>query len=108
MRACGWAFVGGGLSSCWYHYTLPAATVNDFFTRELTEGLRPIDGSRNAVVSPADCRLSAFANVADAKKFWIKGKRFTVNELLDNDPLYTQIFAAGPPPVRTIGRVSKV
>ena len=34
------------------------------------------------LVSPADCRLGAFPSVMAATKLWIKGNRFTVEELL--------------------------
>lgn len=34
------------------------------------------------VVSPADCRLTVYRSVDDAKKFWVKGKEFSIPSLL--------------------------
>ena len=49
-------------------------TFNDFFTRELKEGARPITEKErdDVAICAADCRLSAFENVEDSKRFWIK------------------------------------
>ena len=61
-------------------------TFNDFFTRKLKEGARPIDTSSNIVVSPADGKILAYANMSRAD-FIIKGYRFDVFSFLDNPDL---------------------
>lgn len=65
--------------------------MNDFFTRSLRGGARPPainepDNDRRAV-QPADCRLSAFVNQAEAKRYWIKGKNYSLPALLGGDDL---------------------
>ncbi|CAN0880099.1 Phosphatidylserine decarboxylase proenzyme 2 [Linum grandiflorum] len=59
-------------------------TFNDFFIRELKQGARPIAMmERNDIaVCAADCRLVAFKSQEDAKRFWIKGKKFSIEGLL--------------------------
>lgn len=59
---------------------------NDFFTRKLKVDARPVDTSTNIVVSPADGKILAYANISYAD-FIIKGKRFDVASFLDNPGL---------------------
>jgi phosphatidylserine decarboxylase len=65
-------------------------TRNSFFFRKLKPDARPIaeKGNTKIVGSAADCRLTVFDNAATAKKIWIKGKNFSIKELIndkDND-----------------------
>ncbi|KAL3638116.1 phosphatidylserine decarboxylase [Castilleja foliolosa] len=62
-------------------------TFNEFFIRELKPGARPItDVDCDAVaVCGADCRLTAFETVADSTRFWIKGRKFSVEGLLGTE-----------------------
>jgi phosphatidylserine decarboxylase len=55
-------------------------TMNAFFQRKLRPGIRPIAAS--GLVVPADCRLTAYASVAQGKRFWVKGDEFSVSRLL--------------------------
>ncbi|KAG8806155.1 hypothetical protein FRC17_005150 [Serendipita sp. 399] len=59
-------------------------TFNQFFSRKLKPGARkpasPNDSS--VIVSAADCRLNVFQNFTLARQFWVKGKKFTLPELL--------------------------
>ena len=59
-------------------------TFNQFFYRKLKEDARPVTDpfDPTTLVSAADCRLMTFDTVADAQKFWIKGREFTVARLL--------------------------
>lgn len=59
---------------------------NDFFIRKLKENARPIDTSYNTVVSPADGKILAYANINNSD-FIIKGFRFDVSSFLDNPDL---------------------
>lgn len=68
-------------------------TFNSFFYRKLKPDARPADPDPNSVVSAADCRLTVWEGVDTAKKFWIKGKQFTIPNLLQDEtmadhPLY--------------------
>ncbi|WWD21949.1 phosphatidylserine decarboxylase [Kwoniella shandongensis] len=59
-------------------------TFNSFFSRRLVPTARPIAAPNDPsiVISPADCRLTVFPTVDKAKKIWIKGKQFTLPNLL--------------------------
>ncbi|MGD1889045.1 MAG: phosphatidylserine decarboxylase [Cyclobacteriaceae bacterium] len=59
-------------------------SFNDFFYRELKPGVRPIG---EGLVSPGDGRLIAFENVAELDNFFVKGKKFTLPEFLDDEQL---------------------
>eukprot|EP01130_Rhizamoeba_saxonica_P005464 TRINITY_DN2186_c0_g1_i3.p1 TRINITY_DN2186_c0_g1~~TRINITY_DN2186_c0_g1_i3.p1 ORF type:complete len:508 (-),score=105.00 TRINITY_DN2186_c0_g1_i3:369-1865(-) len=60
---------------------------NDFFIRKLRPGIRPIDPDPTVAVSPADCRLNVYQTLDQAKEIWIKGKEFTLHNLLENEVL---------------------
>lgn len=59
---------------------------NAFFTRKLKDDARPIDTSFNIVVSPADGKILAYADISKSD-FIIKGYRFDVFSFLDNPDL---------------------
>ena len=60
-------------------------TFNEFFSRALKKTARPIaDGDRVAVF-PADGRHLVFPNVDLAGGFYVKGRKFTLLELFDED-----------------------
>ncbi|MEM9671565.1 MAG: archaetidylserine decarboxylase [Bacteroidota bacterium] len=59
-------------------------SFNDFFYRELKPEVRPIG---EGLVSPGDGRLIAFENVAELDNFFVKGKKFTLPEFLDDEQL---------------------
>lgn len=59
-------------------------TFNEFFIRELKPGARPIAcmDRDDIAVCAADCRLMAFKTVEDSLRFWIKGRKFSIQGLL--------------------------
>lgn len=59
-------------------------SFNDFFIREIKPEARPIAApdDDSVVLAPADCRLTVFDSVADAKHLMIKGKKFDMEHLL--------------------------
>ncbi|KAI3675880.1 hypothetical protein L1987_85476 [Smallanthus sonchifolius] len=63
-------------------------TFNEFFIRELKPGARPIVGvgRDDVAVCAADCRLMAFRTAEESLRFWIKGKKFSIQGLLGNIP----------------------
>ncbi|GAU40122.1 hypothetical protein TSUD_389730 [Trifolium subterraneum] len=71
-------------------------TFNEFFIRELKPGSRPIASAdhNNIAVCGADCRLMAFKSVDDSSRFWIKGRKFSVQGLLGKE-LCSSAFADG-------------
>ncbi|KAF9899512.1 hypothetical protein EC991_008781 [Linnemannia zychae] len=69
---------------------------NEFFYRRLRADARPIHekANPNIVVSSADCRLCVFESISAATKVWIKGKSFTLPNLL-RDPVLAAQFQGG-------------
>ncbi len=57
---------------------------NDFFTRSLKAGTRPISESK--VVSPVDGVVSQCGNIEGSMIFQAKGKKFSLEALLANSP----------------------
>ena len=59
-------------------------TKNEFFQRALKpENIKiQFKRNKNVLVSPADCRLTAYENVKKATKFWVKGHGFSLEKLL--------------------------
>ncbi len=58
------------------------ATFNEFFTRELKRGARPIASVSGALVSPADGVLTAHGVIEGDRLFQAKGRDYTLAELL--------------------------
>jgi phosphatidylserine decarboxylase precursor len=59
-------------------------TFNEFFARKLKTTARPIDtpGDNSRACSPADARMMVFQDVTVDTGKWIKGTKFTVENLL--------------------------
>lgn len=68
---------------------------NEFFTRELQPGERPIEGDDNTVVSPADGHISQIGNIDKDAIFQAKGHSFSATELLGGDPERARLFQDG-------------
>lgn len=74
---------------------LAYACFNDFFTRALKPGARPIDSAANSIVCPADGAISQAGNIIDGRIFQAKGQDFTTLELLGGDEALADEFADG-------------
>lgn len=70
-------------------------SFNQFFTRELKAGLRPIAKQSNAIVSPADGQISQLGSILDDRIFQAKNHNFSVAELLGGDNQLAENFANG-------------
>lgn len=70
------------------------ASFNDFFIRRLKAQCRPMAAGDNIAVMPADARYLVFPNIAEADGFWVKGKKFSLTELLQ-DPELAKRYAEG-------------
>lgn len=70
-------------------------SFNDFFTRELKPGSRPIDSAIESVVSPVDGTISQMMNIQGGDIFQAKGHSYTVEELLGGDTKRAAQFAEG-------------
>ena len=58
------------------------ATFNDFFTRELNPGARPIAGGPGTLISPADGVLTEHGAIEGGQLYQAKGSAYTLAELL--------------------------
>ena len=56
-------------------------SFNDFFTRKLREGKRPIDNSPTALIAPADSKLLVY-KIEEGMRMQVKGRDYTVDEIL--------------------------
>jgi len=56
-----------------------------FFTRRLRDGVRPVDRDPHAVLSPADGRIEAAGPVDAGGTFPVKGRRYSVEELVGGE-----------------------
>ncbi|MEZ5197638.1 MAG: phosphatidylserine decarboxylase [Bacteroidales bacterium] len=61
-------------------------TFNDFFVRKLKPEARPVIPDSNVVISPADGKVLAYANISN-QDFIVKGYRFNVNDFLNDSAL---------------------
>lgn len=59
-------------------------SFNEFFYRKLKPKARPIG---EGLVSPADAKLIAFESVGELGKFFVKGRKFTLAEYLQDETL---------------------
>ncbi|KAI1499589.1 Phophatidylserine decarboxylase-domain-containing protein [Biscogniauxia marginata] len=72
-----------------YGYT----SWDDFFTRQLRDGVRPVAdrGNENVIANACEskpCKVARRAKLRD--KFWIKGQPYSVLDMLGHDPLAAQ------------------
>lgn len=66
------------------------ASLNDFFTRRLKPGSRPVDATPDALVSPVDALITACGVIKDGMLLQIKGQDYTLEELLNGSPRIAQ------------------
>jgi phosphatidylserine decarboxylase len=69
------------------------ANFNEFFTRPLKEGVRPIADAD--IVCPADGAISQLGDIREGLCFQAKGKYFSTEELLAGDGARAARFAGG-------------
>lgn len=70
-------------------------SFNDFFTRELKPGARPIDADDASVVSPADGAINQLGNIAHGTLLQAKGRHFSLVNLLGGDAELAEPFQEG-------------
>ncbi len=68
---------------------------NAFFTRQLKSGVRPIDNSKDAVISPVDGAISQCGDINQGQIFQAKGFDFSVKELLACNDETAQYYQDG-------------
>ena len=63
------------------------ASFNDFFIRHLKPERRPIAEGHDVAILPADARYLVFQDIEKEEGFWIKGKKFSLKDLLQDEEL---------------------
>ncbi|MEC8429432.1 MAG: archaetidylserine decarboxylase, partial [Pseudomonadota bacterium] len=70
-------------------------TFNDFFTRALKPGARPICNEDKAIVFPADGAISQLGDIRHGRVFQAKGQDYSLLELVGGDPELAKPFEDG-------------
>lgn len=71
------------------------SSFNDFFTRELKPGLRPVADGEGTLASPVDGVISQLGQIQQDRVFQAKGQSFNLNELLGGDAERARPFVDG-------------
>lgn len=71
------------------------ASFNEFFTRELKPGARPVATETDAIACPADGAVSQAGAISEGQIFQAKGHSYTALELLGGDVARAQAFENG-------------
>jgi phosphatidylserine decarboxylase len=71
------------------------ASFNDFFTRELRAGTRPIDPDPRAIVSPVDGTVSEAGPLTQDRLLQAKGHDYTLRALLAGNTAWERSFSGG-------------
>jgi phosphatidylserine decarboxylase len=71
------------------------ASFNEFFTRALRPGTRPVDTEPNAIVSPVDGTVSEAGPVSEDRLLQAKGHHYTLRALLAGNAAWERTFAGG-------------
>lgn len=70
-------------------------SLNEFFTRRLKAGARPIAGDAKTIVSPVDGKVSAAGKIHKGRLYQVKGMDYTLFDLLNGDAEMTERFTDG-------------
>jgi len=70
-------------------------SFNDFFTRVLRPGARPIAADAHTIVSPVDGTVSAIGRIEGSQLLQAKGRSFSVDSLLAGAPAGREGFVDG-------------
>lgn len=70
-------------------------TFNEFFTRPLKPGVRPLDDTEGAFVHPVDGTVSQLGDIVDDAIFQAKGHEFSLIELLGGEQDTADPFQGG-------------
>jgi phosphatidylserine decarboxylase len=68
---------------------------NDFFTRPLAPGQRPIDAAKDSIVSPADGCISQLGKIKHGRVFQAKGQEYSLLELIGGSNTLAAPFKNG-------------
>lgn len=74
---------------------LAFACFNDFFTRALKPGARPLAPEPDSILCPADGTISQLGKIEHGRIFQAKGQSFSVLELVGGNPAHAALFQGG-------------
>lgn len=61
-------------------------SLNEFFTRRLKPGLRPLHADPSALLSPVDAVITGLGRIEDGTLLNVKGQDYALEELLNRSP----------------------
>lgn len=61
-------------------------TLNEFFTRKLKPGMRPLHAEPGTMISPVDALITFMGEVQTGTILNVKGQDYTLDELLSRSP----------------------
>lgn len=70
-------------------------SFNEFFTRKLTNGARPVDADGNSIACPADGRISQVSTYHGGLAVQAKGQNFSMAQLLGGENNYGSLCENG-------------
>lgn len=70
-------------------------SFNEFFTRPLKEGVRPLADSDTYILNPADGTISQLGKIENGRIFQAKGQSYSANELLGGNQTLADKFVDG-------------
>jgi phosphatidylserine decarboxylase len=70
------------------------SSFNDFFSRHLTSGARPIDIHSSVLASPADAKVLAYQNIDESFSAYVKGNVLSLEKMLGDSKL-ASMYCAG-------------
>jgi phosphatidylserine decarboxylase len=68
------------------------SSFNDFFTREFAKGVRLIDQSNDALVSPVDGKIMESGTIESGQLFQLKNMKYSLDKLLNKDIDLIEMF----------------
>lgn len=71
------------------------ASFNEFFTRALRPGTRPVDADARAIVSPVDGTVSEAGSISENRLLQAKGHEYTLRALLAGNSAWERTFTGG-------------
>ena len=83
------------MSEAAYEDSSVYATFNEFFTRPLKEGTRPIIKGKNTLACPVDGTVSEAGDIQQSQIFQAKGHQYSTTELLGGDNAMATLFENG-------------
>jgi len=61
-------------------------SLNEFFTRRLKQGMRPIEPDIMHIISPVDALITGMGEIKDGQIINVKGQDYSLDELLNHAP----------------------